>query len=433
MITVDSLRADTCGFIGDTGCTPFLSSIADRSLIFENAISPGPRTPSSIPVLLTGEFNRHDGYHMRSQRNAIRHHLRTHSTIPERVSQSGYTTVGFSANPWTAIDTGFDDIFDEFVELNPASENGVDAFTDMKTVRGFDYFLEKIGQTDFLKWESRREWLSHWAGYYDQIRERVRSLDEPYFVWIFLMDTHQPYIVPRDFREDSSGLKMYLSLLNYARGRAEGLSEHSEQWLKECYRDAARSADEFIRRLAQDLEASAPILLMHSDHGESHGDHATYGHEQQLFEENIRVPLLIHGTDQNDAVTDPLSLSTLPRLVELLTEGRADSLGHLTTDFVLSDVESIPVANRRAKKMNYTPHYCSIRGKRYKYIQTPEGPELYDLHADSNEMTNIADPNRDLVAQFERLANVKTAKQIEKKRLRSAIGDSALSASQVSR
>lgn len=55
LITADSVRADAVGFPhAHVETTPYLSDLARESLVFSDAIAPGPRTPSSIPVLLTG-------------------------------------------------------------------------------------------------------------------------------------------------------------------------------------------------------------------------------------------------------------------------------------------------------------------------------------------------------------------------------------------
>lgn len=421
LITVDSLREDVCDFINKQGHAPYLSSLSKDSIVFQNTISPGPRTPSSVPVFMTGEYNRHDGYQMAAQRQAINHHIEGHETIPEQLSKQGYTTVGFSANPWTSTDTGFREIFDEFVELTPNSENNYNTLPDMTSIRSLDRVLKKACKEDLFQWNSRREWFSHWTGYYEQIKNSVSSIDEPYFVWIFLMDTHHPYITPPEFRKESNTLKLYYSLYRYIQNRGESLPNYVVEWLKDSYHDAVGSADEFVCRIHNELSDSDPILIFHADHGEAHGEHGTYGHEQQLYEENIRVPMLVYGTNKDTNVTDPFSLASLPQMIEHISSGSAESITDLIEPFVVSDVESTRIADRRADKLNYNPHYVSIRGKKLKYIQSKNGSELYNMFSDPNEESNLADSYPDIINNFEKLANTKTSKQREKRKIKDMI------------
>jgi len=57
LMTVDSLRADRCGFMGaDREITPTLDRLADEGLVFENAFAPAGSTSGSVPTLLTGSY-----------------------------------------------------------------------------------------------------------------------------------------------------------------------------------------------------------------------------------------------------------------------------------------------------------------------------------------------------------------------------------------
>ena len=81
LVTVDSLRADHCGFNGgDPELTPTLDDLAENGLVFENAFAPGPRTPSSMPVLMTGAFPsaQTGAFSWQSRWDRIRKHLGTH-------------------------------------------------------------------------------------------------------------------------------------------------------------------------------------------------------------------------------------------------------------------------------------------------------------------------------------------------------------------
>jgi arylsulfatase len=412
-ITIDSLRTDVCGFLGDVDCTPFLSSIADDATVLENAIAPGPRTPSSMPGVFTGEFGRHEEYDMRDQRNAIGLHLSTHDTIPARLSEHGYHTIGFTANPWTAADTRFDRGFDEFYELNPNADQDIPSILYTPLAKSIDKTLYGVGRPDLLGWETRREWFTHWTAFYEQVLQRLNELEEPYYAWIFIMDTHHPLVLPPAFRTETNWLKMYYTLLRYRQGRDETIPGYVVDWMRQSYRDAARSADEFVKRLWTECNDPDTALVVHSDHGESHGDHETYGHEFRLYEENVRVPLLIDGIG-SDRIDEPFSLIQLPRVIEELATDPDPGVSDYTDQLVVSGAESTTIARRRGNKLNYSPHYVALRGADFKYITTDDGEELYDLSDDPHEEEDIADRNPDATEVLNELASVKTAKQREK-------------------
>ncbi|MEF8902078.1 MAG: sulfatase-like hydrolase/transferase, partial [Halovenus sp.] len=55
LVSIDSLRADHCGFMGyGKETTPNLDRLAREGVVFENAIAPGPATAQSMPAIFTG-------------------------------------------------------------------------------------------------------------------------------------------------------------------------------------------------------------------------------------------------------------------------------------------------------------------------------------------------------------------------------------------
>lgn len=104
LVSIDSLRADHCGFMGyDRGTTPNLDRLANEGVVFVNAIAPGPATPQSMPAIFTGAhpYAAVDSEKFDTRKN-IKHHLNRSRTIPEQLTELGYTTAGFSPNPFTS-------------------------------------------------------------------------------------------------------------------------------------------------------------------------------------------------------------------------------------------------------------------------------------------------------------------------------------------
>ncbi|HEX5050663.1 MAG TPA: sulfatase-like hydrolase/transferase [Planctomycetota bacterium] len=102
-----------------------------------------------------------------------------------------------------------------------------------------------------------------------------------------------------------------------------------------CYENALHYADRALRRLWSGVCALRPadrlLLCVVGDHGEAFGEHAgNFGHSFELYEENLRVPLVFHapGTAMTGLVTDAVCshLDVVPTLLDLLGLPVADSL-----------------------------------------------------------------------------------------------------------
>lgn len=389
LVTVDSLRADHCGFLDDSptldgvretgeSLTPTLDGLTDESVVFETAIAPGPRTPSSVPVVFTGEHvgREEKGVYRnweekrkrwRDRRERIRRHLARHRTLTERLAERGYATAAVTANPWTATDTGFD--------------------------RGFDHFYA-VGNDDSPSWFGRlferatgtdTDWLLRWPAFYDAVLERQRALTEPYFLWMFLLDPHQPYLAPRRYRAENSAPAMYYANLRYNRfhGYMDVLPAHLDTRLRRAYRDTVRSVDGFVERLLGDVGADDPVLVVHADHGEAFYEHGTYGHRQQLYEENIHVPLLVHNAGRTGRVSDPVALRHLPRVLDSITGSTFDP-EKFTSPFVVSRTEEDERVSVRGAAWKYV---CG--GDDWEYVRGGTGEALYHLQSDPGERTNL--------------------------------------------
>jgi len=97
MVTADSLRADHCGFIdSSSSLTPTIDRLAAEGVSYSEAIAPGPRTPSSVPVLFTGEFMTDDEEwsmaDWQGRQSRIGRHMDRFRHVSERLQRRGYET-----------------------------------------------------------------------------------------------------------------------------------------------------------------------------------------------------------------------------------------------------------------------------------------------------------------------------------------------------
>jgi arylsulfatase len=323
LVTVDSLRADHCGFTGyGRKTTPEIDAMAEEGMVFESAIAPGPSTPESMPAAFTGQYpiprDSESDSDLNQRRTRIREHMHVKYTLPERLSNLGYRTAAFTPNPFTSRHFGFDQGFDHFQDFMSESTRG------SLYQRLFQGFLKGSELSSMARvianfWQ-REEVFKPWESYYGEIAEWLRDAKEPYFLWVFLMDAHNPYLPSSEYRTQARWKEFHANFEFWRQSHEMPFSDTVHERLVTAYDDSVRYCDAFLERLRSDLEREA-IWIVHGDHGEAFGEHGTYGHEPRLHEENVRVPLVVDGLDDG-VVSSPVSLRSLPEMMTTIGSER---------------------------------------------------------------------------------------------------------------
>ncbi|QCC47214.1 sulfatase [Halobellus limi] len=323
LVTVDSLRADHCGCYGyERNTTPTLDTMAREGTKFEHAIAPGPATPESMPVIFTGDWpvdRDVDGdSELVRRRERIRAHMEARYTLPERMRELGYETAAFTPNPFTSRHFGFDQGFDHFQDFMDESNRG----SLYETV--FQGFLEGSGASSlaraFVNFWQREEVFKPWESYYEEVLEWTRNATEPYFLWVFLMDAHNPYLSSAEYRTQSRLREFRANVEFWRQSHETPFSDTVHGELVTAYDDSVRYSDAFLERLRSDLREDDPVIAVHGDHGEAFGEHDVYGHEPYLYEENVRVPLVVDGPPAGE-ISEPFSLRELPDVLSSIAAG----------------------------------------------------------------------------------------------------------------
>ena len=410
LITLDSLRANHCSFMGyhrDT--TPTLDKMAKRGLVFENAIAPGPRTIPSMPQIFTGKlmyFLNTDPYI--GERENVRRHLRLNETLPEKLKRLSYTTGAFCPNAYTSRYFGFNRGFDYFQDFLFAKGSHQKIFERMINGSKLFSYIRNIRNL-ILKQEAFRSWET----YYNEILEWIDKTREPFFLWVFLLDTHLPWLTPRKFRRWSNLLDMYY--YNWKMFRLLGkydpnFSENGRKKLINLYDDSIYYVDNFIKRLWKDLEDKDPIIVIHSDHGEEFGERGYYGHyHPHMYEENIHVPFIIYNADLTGKVEKQVSLLKLPFIVLSLVNNS------FSVKNILNSSEYIV-----AKDFDYPTgrHVMAIRINNWKYIVGQnKKDELYNLKDDPQEQNNLVDKYIKLAKNMKKILKALINREIEVKKI----------------
>jgi arylsulfatase len=396
LVTYDSLRADHCGCYGyDRDTTPVLDEMAEEGVVFENAVASGVPTIASMTAVMTGEHSLVSpeiGFNEKQ-----REQVTSRPTIAEVLSDAGYATGALSPNPPASSYFGFDDGFDWFEDFL-AKDSGV---LERAWNRVFQRSIEGGSAATYARLAknvlTKDEILRPWADFYDEIMAWRERVEEPYFLWVLLLEPHHPWMPPTEFQQWSSRLDKYRAFQQYldmfTNGWKPDFSETERQRLVNLYNDSIRYGDQFLKRLQSDLADDDPVFVVHADHGEEFGAWDRFGHQPFLTEELIHVPLVIGGLDRSDRVSRPVELRQLaPTIANLAGTSHPFEARELfeepTRPWVTSKV--FAEGHRRA----------AVRTERGKYVSDRGREKLYNLTVDRSERENQAEKTPEARAAF---------------------------------
>lgn len=400
LISVDTLRADHLGCYGYLRETsPNIDSLANESVLFSNVYASSPWTlPSHVSMLTSLNGVHHQVYHENARMDpAI-------LTLAELLRQNHFFCTAFTGGGFVSSVYGFS--------------------------KGFDMYQEGGGgvhRQDAAEYLSRlvAEWLD------------AHSLDKNFFLFIHTYQPHDPYACPAPFKdmflaEDAKW--RHLNLMGHLGGRSnlfKPLPEEERQNIVDLYDGEVRYTDEaligpLIQKLKQLDLYDRTLLIFTSDHGEEFYDHKSWGHGHQLYDESLKVPLLVKfpgSRFQGTKVSNIVSLvDVMPTILEELRidsealpldgkslfqviEGKdredrsfwADIGDNVLNSHVPQKISTNIGFEKFILNTKYTEEDLSF----FDYPPPDTGPvELYELKDDPREKINTADNRADLVNQL---------------------------------
>ena len=436
----DQQRADTLPGISQVDVhSPHLCRLMDRSAVFSHAFCASPLCTPARASILTGLYpHTHGAY--------ANYKLPTTLSLPEDVKSiadflkpEGYTSayVGKWHLPTGNDRRGFSDFV---VRLGHHDVDSVEFDTAAQFSKRLGWkiggnYPEHTGPgVAGMDGRSTKLPLAfhHSMLTVQQAAHFVRNMqsrDDPFLLVYSCVEPHPMgrnyYTVPCPFdrmyrpedmplpktRRDP-GAPLILKDRNY--GGLFPTDDYTDEQLQELvagYYGAVSYVDHLLGILLEAListdQLDDTLLIFTSDHGEMLGDHRMLKKGPIMFEEMIRIPIIIKPPKSGDTAAssgsvDKRTISSLASHVDLLptilSYAGVDIPGHLQGLSLRNAVETGKPQDRDGLAIEYHSHVWgepllplrSWRTDRWKYVETIDGDdELYDLQNDPGEIHNL--------------------------------------------
>lgn len=342
LISVDALRSDHLPIYGYREIrTPAIDALAADGVVFERAYSHTPQTLPAHVSLLTGRLPFETGV-----RDNVGFVVKDEERLlPEMLRDRGFATgavvSSYELRRGTGVNQGFTFFDDDMASGAP--DSGIGGL-----------------------------WRSGNAS--EHIAER----------WLESTDTS----------------RLFLFLHLYEPAARDAADDRVAEYTP--YDAAIVRADEAIGRLMRYLKAhqlyDRSTIILVSDHGEGLGDHGEQEHGLLVYDEALRVPLVIKRAAAEGAgrrVTVPVQhIDLVPTILDLAKAPASDNLsGHSLTP-VLEGRGQLDKRIIYSESMYGRYHFgwselTTVTDGRYRYIRAP-GEELYDTQIDPGQLENLA-------------------------------------------
>ena len=391
LITMDTTRRDHVSAYGfPRPTTPHLDALAAEGVLFERASAPAPITLPSHTTIMTGLYPFHHGV----RNNGTYVAGDSLQTLAEALQSHGYRTgaiVGaFPVARQFGLDQGFGDYDDEF----PATSTSRKADTAQR--RATDVTNRALAWLDGQPVGGSTPGSASGSPAADATPPGPAggSSTGPFFLWAHYFDPHHPYDPPEP---------------------------HKSAFPDDPYSGEIHYADTEIGRLLDGLAerglTERTVIIVAADHGEALGQHEEQTHSFFIYDTTQQVPLLLRLPNVGPFTGSKWRgkrIENMVGLVDLLPTA-LDALGIPQRETPMVDGKSLlPLVAKGAPGHSWVYHETLVprleygtaelraleRG-RYKYIRAPRR-ELYDLVADPEETTNLAQRDSWVADEMER-------------------------------
>ena len=397
LLVADTLRADHLSMYGYARPTPRVDRLASEGLAFIDAYSASSWTLPAHASLMTGR-------RMHEHRAGRQSHPFLDGQFPtlaEVLGRAGYVSGGFVANTFwcgrqTGLSRGFVHYEDFYTKLGDAL-----ARTVLGRLLVYEV-LPRVGLMDIPGRKSAADINDHLLRWIDGLAGR------PFFVFANYMDVHGPYIPPPAYDGRYAGAKLDRRLgseieLGQLDENARVPAPEVLRASIDRYDEALAYLDAQIGRLLDELQRRGlldkTIVVFTSDHGENFGEHNLIYHGHSLYQEQIRIPLMVRFPPRIPARTResrPVGLEQVPAMILDLAGVAHDAIPDAAPDAAIGgDAVAVSEVGRRRGVPPAWPTATgsleSLQTERWQLILNDSGAtELYDLATDPRETNNLA-------------------------------------------
>lgn len=361
LISLDTVKASSLSVYGhERNTSEKIGSFSKGALVFKDAYTPIPETlPAHISVF-TGLYPEKTGYNS----NVRPDNSRQFETISRVFRENGYATAGVYSST----------VFSQDINLD----------------LGFDYVDPPL---DYA-WQDRAEISAI------ETNEKVfkwldTNYNKDFFLWVHYYEAHNPYTAycaPGIYSQDlAPSHKEYEDggIAIADRSKWQSVTQQDYRYLSAKYDEEIYCLDKEVDNLFSKLKNLGiyddATIIIFGDHGESF-DHQALFHGFQLYQSEVRVPLIIKSPIIKDVGENNVSLLDIfPTLADYF---------NLKVNIDGLDGISLNQLKRHPNRVLYLETVEKRRGAvygGYKIISSEGGLEIYNLNKDGKELDNLAD------------------------------------------
>jgi arylsulfatase A-like enzyme len=411
LVTIDTLRRDHVSAYGEPQAVPTraFDALAAEGVLFTDAITPLPETAPSHAAMFTALHPLRAGVLANGTPLQARF-----TTLAERLRDEGYDTAAFvssyAVDSSAGLDQGFGVYDDDFLP-------GLHGLAEIRAVGLLQRLVMRFGDPLKLPWLLERPGLQTNAR---ALAWLAKDRHRPFFCWVHYFEPHAPYEphgeplpdggAPPDL--DHRWILAHEKGFDYTPEVVEGLGR--------LYDGEVAWADARLGELLAGLDATGhradTLVIVTADHGELLGEHGYHFNHHSLYDEALRVPLVIRAPglqvqtrvvgaqvrvlDLGATVLDYLGLDPMKpgEGVELLGYAEGERSQSLLTTLYGRTSGALDRGTLLGVRSGRTE---GEEGRPFKYLRDLDAgrEQLFDLEADPGEVHDIAAEQPGLVAQ----------------------------------
>ncbi|MEI9939786.1 MAG: sulfatase-like hydrolase/transferase [Pseudomonadota bacterium] len=366
LISIDTLRQGEGEGAGSARpVTPNLDRLSQDSVVFDHAYSLASYTAKSVGPFLLGKYS--------SETHRDWSHFNRFTKkdvfVAQRLQQGGVHTVSVQAYWYFFANTGLERGFDVINKSAAPALVTVDGDSTTNADKVSDAAIAELAKPELLQ--------------------------QPFFLWLHYVDPHSEYVPHEGFDFGSSSRQRY-------DGEVAFVDHH-----------LGRVLDALEKSLVYDRTA----IIVTSDHGEAFGEHGMIRHGFELWEELVRVPLIVRvpGVAARHVQARRSAIDLAPTILDLCgvapppPPSSASATDFLSGSSLVPDLLRAgeppprPVFIDMAAGPNNADRQALIDGDKKLVASGGRPLSLYDLAADPGETRDLLDDSAQaepMIAKF---------------------------------